>query len=228
MDALSVVAVSGGMDSCVTLSIAAGKGGVAALHAKYGQRTEERELQAFHDVCDYYGVDKRLIVSLEYLGRIGGSSLTDLSIPVPETEPRSGGIPTTYVPFRNAHLLCVGVSWAEVIGAGAVYLGAVEQDSSGYPDCRRGFFDAFGKAVDTGTRPETEIRIVTPLISKSKSDIVKTGLQLKAPLHLTWSCYTRPVNGAACGTCESCRLRLNGFKEAGAVDPLEYVKKRGW
>jgi 7-cyano-7-deazaguanine synthase len=227
MDALSVVAVSGGMDSCVTLAIAASRGGVAALHANYGQRTEERELQAFNDVCDYYGIDKRLIVSLEYLKRIGGSSLTDLSIPVPETQPRRYGIPSTYVPFRNAHLLSAAVSWAEVIGACAVYIGAVEQDSSGYPDCRREFFDAFEKVVEIGTRPETKIRIATPVISKSKAGIVKTGLELGAPLHLTWSCYKPPVNGAACGTCESCRLRQEGFHEAGVIDPIRYAGKPG-
>jgi 7-cyano-7-deazaguanine synthase len=228
MDGLSIVAVSGGMDSCVTLAIAASRGGVAAIHAKYGQRTEERELQAFNDICAYYGVDKHLIVGLEYLKRIGGSSLTDETVPVPETEPRSSGIPSTYVPFRNAHLLSVAISWAEVIGAGAVYIGAVEQDSSGYPDCRRDFFEAFGKAVETGTRPETRIQIVTPLISRSKAAIVKKGIELKAPLHLTWSCYLPPVNGAACGACESCRLRLRGFDEAGAVDPLRYAPRLGW
>lgn len=227
MDRLSVVALSGGMDSCVTLAIASRKGEVAALHAKYGQRTEKRELQAFHEICEYYGVDRRLVVGLDYLKRIGGSSLTDPSIPVPETEPRSSGIPSTYVPFRNAHLLCVAVSWAEVIGAEAVYMGAVEQDSSGYPDCRREFFDAFGKVVESGTRPETGIKIVTPLISKSKAAIVMMGIELNVPFHLTWSCYSPPSSGAACGTCESCRLRLNGFREAGAIDPMRYAERRG-
>lgn len=223
MDIFSVVALSGGMDSCVALAIAAAEGRVAALHIKYGQRTEAREREAFDAVCDHYGIDRRLVVSLEHLKTIGGSSLTDLSLTVPQTEPRSSGIPSTYVPFRNAHVLSVAVSWAEVIGANRVYVGAVEEDSSGYPDCRGDFYEAFGRAVEIGTRPETVIQIVTPLISMTKADIVRKGNELGVPFGLTWSCYSPPVSGKACGLCESCRLRIKGFREAGVSDPLLYV-----
>lgn len=219
----SVVAISGGMDSCVTLAMAASEGPVAGLHVRYGQRTEQRELQAFNALCDRYAVEKRLVVGIDYLGAIGGSSLTDGSMPVPRSEPRSAGIPSTYVPFRNAHILCAAVSWAEVIGAKKIFIGAVEQDSSGYPDCRREFYDAFGRAVETGTKPDTRIEIVTPLIALSKSDIVRLGVELGAPLDLTWSCYLPPVDGKACGLCESCRLRIRGFREAGVPDPVQYM-----
>jgi len=226
MGNLSVVAVSGGMDSCVTLAIAASEGAVAALHVKYGQRAESRELEAFRAVCDHYGVERRLVVGFEHLKAIGGSSLTDPGAEVPKREPRSAGIPSTYVPFRNAHVLAVAVSWAEVIGANRVYIGAVEEDSSGYPDCRSEFYEAFARAVEAGTRPETKIAIVTPLISMTKAEIVKRGAQLGAPFHLTWSCYLPPVGGKACGECESCRLRLKGFRDAGLEDPLQYVTRR--
>jgi 7-cyano-7-deazaguanine synthase len=219
---LSVVAISGGMDSCVSLAIASALGGVAGLHVKYGQRTEQREYEAFAEIADHYGIEQRLVVRLDYLKAIGGSSLTDESRPVPRTEP-GGGIPSTYVPFRNAHVLSVAVSWAEVIGATAVYVGAVEQDSSGYPDCRREFYDAFSKAVEIGTRPSTHIEIVTPLIDLSKAEIVRKGVELQTPFHLTWSCYDPPVEGKACGLCESCRLRVRGFREAGVRDPLQYA-----
>jgi 7-cyano-7-deazaguanine synthase len=211
------------MDSCVTLAIASAQGRVAGLHVKYGQRTEQRELEAFSAIADHYGVERRLVVSLEYLKTIGGSSLTDETRPVPRTEPGSEGIPSTYVPFRNAHVLSVAVSWAEVIGADAVFIGAVEQDSSGYPDCRKEFYDVFNKAVEVGTKPETHIRVVTPVIAMSKAEIVKKGVELGVPFHLTWSCYAPPVEGKACGLCESCRLRIRGFKEADVRDPLRYA-----
>jgi 7-cyano-7-deazaguanine synthase len=223
MAGLSIVAISGGMDSCVALALAASRGSVAGLHVRYGQRTEERELQAFGALCDHYGIERRLVVSIEYLKAIGGSSLTDGTKPIPRAEPRSAGVPSTYVPFRNAHILSVAVSWAEVIGAERVFIGAVEQDSSGYPDCRAEFFEAFGKAVETGTKPETKIEIVTPLIAMSKSDIVRKGTELGAPFQLTWSCYSPPVDGKACGQCESCRLRMRGFERAGVVDPVRYA-----
>jgi 7-cyano-7-deazaguanine synthase len=219
---LSVVAVSGGMDSCVTLAIASAQGPVAGLHIRYGQRTEQRELEAFAAIADHYGIERRLVVSLEHLKTIGGSSLTDESKPIPHTEPGGAGIPSTYVPFRNAHVLSVAVSWAEAIEADSVYIGAVEEDSSGYPDCRLEFYDAFSKAVEAGTKPDTHIQIVTPLISMSKCEIVKKGLELEAPFLHTWSCYTPPVEGKACGLCESCRLRIKGFRAAGARDPLRY------
>jgi 7-cyano-7-deazaguanine synthase len=227
MDILSVVALSGGMDSCVALAIAAEDGKVAGLHLKYGQRTEARELDAFNALCRHYGIEERLVVALEHLRAIGGSSLTDRSLTVPQTEPGTSGIPSTYVPFRNAHVLSVAVSWAEVIGAGRIYVGAVEEDSSGYPDCRKDFYEAFGRAVEIGTKPETKIQIVTPLISYTKADIVRKGIELGVPFDLTWSCYSPPVNGKACGLCESCRLRIRGFREAGASDPLQYVSDPG-
>jgi 7-cyano-7-deazaguanine synthase len=218
---LAIVLVSGGMDSCVCLAEAAREYEVAALHINYGQRTEARELRAFTDLADHYGVTRRLVADISYLKAIGGSSLVDAALPVETGLPGPGqGVPSTYVPFRNAHILSVGVSWAEVIGAGALYIGAVEEDGSGYPDCRREFYDRFEAAANAGTRPETRIEIVTPLIRLDKGAIVRRGLELGAPLELTWSCYTE--EDRACGVCESCRLRLRGFAKAGVTDPLPY------
>jgi 7-cyano-7-deazaguanine synthase len=218
---LSVCLVSGGMDSCVTAAIAREESGeVAFLHVSYGQLTEARERRAFEEIADYYGVGKRLAVSLEHLARIGGSSLTDPEIPVAAADLSSHTIPTSYVPFRNAHLLAVAASWAEVIGAGAIYIGAVADDSSGYPDCRPEFYEAFQRAVDVGTRPETRVSIRTPVIQLRKSEIVRRGLELGAPLRLTWSCYQG--ERLACGRCDSCALRLRAFREAGVEDPIDY------
>ena len=228
---LAIVLVSGGMDSCVTAAMAAQSFRLAFLHVNYGQRTEERELRAFNDLADHFHTDARLVVSIEHLKVIGGSSLTDSSIPVPEPGTVSGhpgqllsapGIPSTYVPFRNAHLLAIAVSWAEVIGAKRIFIGAVEEDGSGYPDCREVFYNAFNRVIETGTRPETRIDIVTPLIHLKKSEIVKRGAALGAPFQLTWSCYQGSEK--ACGRCESCALRLKGFREAGATDPIPYVE----
>ena len=221
--AKAVVLVSGGMDSCVTAAIAVGAHGperTAFLHASYGQRTEEKERACFSAVADHFGVSLRLAARLDHMKTLGGSSLTDPAIPVPAADLSRGGVPPTYVPFRNAQLLSIGVAWAEALRAGSVYIGAVEEDSSGYPDCRRSFFDAFETAVDAGTRPETAIRIVTPVIHMRKSEIVRRGIELGAPFHLTWSCYQD--NAAACGNCDSCALRLRAFREAGVSDPLEY------
>ncbi|MCB1181821.1 7-cyano-7-deazaguanine synthase QueC [bacterium] len=218
---LVIALVSGGLDSAVCLAEAVRDHEVAALHINYGQRTEARELQAFHALADHYGLARRLVADISYLREIGGSSLVDAALPVETGLPDgSGGIPSTYVPFRNAHILCVGASWAEVIGAGALYIGAVEEDSSGYPDCRREFYDAFTAAIDAGTKPATRIAIRTPLIALDKGAIVRRGLELGAPLHLTWSCYTE--SDRACGACESCRLRLRGFAAAGVADPIPY------
>jgi 7-cyano-7-deazaguanine synthase len=222
---LAIVLVSGGMDSCVTAALARERCRLAFLHVNYGQRTEDRELRAFRELADAYGADRRLVVSIEHLKVIGGSSLTDARIPVPDAagDPApEQAIPTTYVPFRNAHLLSIATSWAEVIGAAKIYIGAVEEDGSGYPDCREVFYQAFNKAIETGTRPETRIEIVTPLIHLKKSQIVAEGVRLKAPLHLTWSCYRSSER--ACGTCESCVLRLKGFREAGVPDPIPYER----
>ncbi|MDD5452122.1 MAG: 7-cyano-7-deazaguanine synthase QueC [Desulfovibrionales bacterium] len=219
---LAIILVSGGLDSCVTAAIAAHQYEVAFLHVNYGQRTEGRELTAFYAIADNYDVSRRLIVDIGYLLQIGGSSLTDRNIPVPEAgRIQSGEIPTTYVPFRNTHLVAIAVSWAEVIGARKVFIGATEVDSSGYPDCRKGYFDAYNNLIRLGTRPETDISIETPLIDLSKEEVVRRGLELKAPLHLTWSCYKN--EDVACGRCDSCILRLKGFRLAGVPDPISYA-----
>lgn len=217
----SIVLVSGGMDSCVTASIAERESDeLAFLHVSYGQRTEVRERQAFNDIADHFDVEKRLDISIEHLAKIGGSALTDDKIAVTEADLESKDVPTSYVPFRNANMLAVAVSWAEVLGATAIYIGAVAEDSSGYPDCRPEFYEAFQKTIDTGTKPNTQITIRTPIIELSKADIVKTGIELEAPLHLTWSCYRS--EDLACGTCDSCALRLRGFALAGVKDPITY------
>ncbi len=224
----AVVLLSGGMDSCVSTAIARephGAGNVALLHAGYGQRTQERERRAFEEIADFYEVRERLVVQLDHFRTIGGSALTDQRIAVPENElgapgPQGSAIPVTYVPFRNAHFLSVAVSWAEVIGAGAIYIGAVAEDSSGYPDCRPEYYRAFQEVIRAGTRPETQIEIVTPVIRMKKSEIIRKGLELGAPLHLTWSCYQN--EDLACGACDSCLLRLRAFAEAGATDPIAY------
>jgi 7-cyano-7-deazaguanine synthase len=212
------------MDSCVTAAVAReSSDDLAFLHISYGQLTEARERRAFNDVADYYGVVKRLDVSIEYLAKIGGSSLTDKKIAVTEADLDSEEIPTSYVPFRNANMLSIAVSWAEVIGANAIYIGAVAEDSSGYPDCRPKFFEAFQQTINAGTTPETKIEIRTPIIHLSKAEIVKKGIELNAPLELTWSCYRS--EDLACGTCDSCALRLRGFAGAGIDDPITYMKR---
>lgn len=220
----AVVLVSGGMDSCVTAAVARTTHQVAFVHASYGQRTESRERQAFDAIADFWNVRERLVVRLDHFAQIGGSALTDSRIAVPESEPGaaigSSEIPPTYVPFRNAHFLSVAVSWAEVIGANAVFIGAVAEDSSGYPDCRPEYYRVFQELVRVGTRPETRITMTTPVIAMRKSEIVKRGLELGAPLDLTWSCYQS--EDAACGVCDSCILRLRAFAEAGAADPIPY------
>ncbi|MDQ3800240.1 MAG: 7-cyano-7-deazaguanine synthase QueC [Acidobacteriota bacterium] len=218
----AIVLVSGGMDSCVTTAIARAENDeIALLHISYGQRTERRERQAFEDIADFYGAARRLAVSIEYLARIGGSSLTDRSMEVAEANLEATEIPTSYVPFRNANMLSIATSWAEVLGATRIYIGAVAEDSSGYPDCRPEFYEAFEKAIDAGTKPETRIRIRTPIIHLSKAEIVKKGLELNAPLHLSWSCYRN--EDLACGACDSCALRLRGFARAGVEDPIRYA-----
>jgi 7-cyano-7-deazaguanine synthase len=229
--AKAVVLLSGGMDSCVCTAMAVerhGRGGVALLHASYGQRTEKRERRAFEAVADFYRVTRRLAVQLDHFRQIGGSALTDQKIAVPENElgqvaPNGSEIPPTYVPFRNAHFLSVAVSWAEVLGAGEIYIGAVAEDSSGYPDCRPEYYRVFQELIRVGTRPETEIKIMTPVIKLKKNEIIRKGLELGAPLHLTWSCYQN--DDEACGVCDSCLLRLRAFAEAGVADPVRYRKQ---
>jgi len=217
----AICLVSGGMDSCVTAAIAkAETDEIAFLHVSYGQRTQRRERQAFNDIADFYNVEKRLDVSIEYLTKIGGSSLTDESIEVADANLESKEIPTSYVPFRNANMLSIATSWAEVLNATRIYIGAVAEDSSGYPDCRPEFYAAFEKTIEVGTKPETLIKIATPIIHLSKAEIVRKGIELNAPLHLSWSCYRN--EDAACGTCDSCALRLRGFERAGAADPIKY------
>ncbi|MBZ5530451.1 MAG: 7-cyano-7-deazaguanine synthase QueC [Acidobacteriia bacterium] len=220
----SVVLLSGGMDSCVCAALAARDTDVAALHVSYGQRTEVRERRAFDAICDRLGIRRRLVVRNDVLSQVGGSALTDLEIQVPEAKPEIGfgHVPVTYVPFRNAHFLSAAVSWAEVLDADQIYIGAVEQDSSGYPDCRPAYYQAFNEVIKTGTR-DGKIKIVTPLIAMRKAEIVKLGLDLGAPFDLTWSCYSQEE--AACGVCESCVLRLRAFAEAGAPDPIPYASQ---
>jgi 7-cyano-7-deazaguanine synthase len=218
---LAVVLASGGMDSCVTTAVAALQCELALLHVSYGQRTEKRELKAFNDLADFYHARERMTTSIAHLAQIGGSSLTDSKIAVSPANLEAKEIPTSYVPFRNAHLLSIATSWAEVIGAQRIYIGAVAEDSSGYPDCRPEYYDAFNRVIAIGTRPETKIEIVTPVIMLRKSEIVKLGIALKAPLHLSWSCYQSEV--LACGACDSCALRLRGFREAGVSDSLTYA-----
>ena len=219
---LAVCLISGGMDSCVTAAIAnEDNDELAFLHVSYGQRTAARERQAFNDLADHYRVTRRLVASIEYLKSIGGSSLTDEAVPVTEARLNAQEIPTSYVPFRNAHLLSIATSWAERVMARRIYIGAVSEDSSGYPDCRPEFYSAFQRSIDAGTRPDTQIEIVTPVIHLRKSEIIKRGVELGAPLELTWSCYQS--EDKACGRCDSCALRLRAFAEAQMRDPIPYA-----
>lgn len=220
---IAVVAVSGGMDSCVTAAIANENFELAFAHINYGQRTEKRELQAFNDLADYFRIKKKLVIDYTHLSKIGGSSLTDKNISVTQANLNSKTVPSSYVPFRNANILSACVSWAEVLNAKAIFIGAVYEDSSGYPDCRPDFFSSFEKMVELGTKPETKIKIETPIIHLSKAEIVKKGIELNAPFHLTWSCYQN--EDIACGVCDSCALRLRGFQVAGVEDPIPYKNK---
>jgi 7-cyano-7-deazaguanine synthase len=220
---IAVVAVSGGMDSCVSAAIANEKYELAFVHINYGQRTEKKELKSFNDIADFYSIDKRLIIDFTHLSMIGGSSLTDRNISVTKADLTNKDIPSSYVPFRNANILSACTSWAEVLNASRIFIGAVFEDSSGYPDCRPAFFSAFERMIDEGTRPQTLIKIETPIINLSKSEIVKKGFELKAPLDLTWSCYQN--EDEACGECDSCALRLRGFQQAGFEDPIVYKTK---
>ena len=220
---LAIVLVSGGLDSCVTAALANQEYEMAFLHVNYGQRTATRELKAFKDIAKHYKVKKWLLADCSYLKKIGGSSLVDETLPIEQSSLNSKKIPSTYVPFRNTHLIAIATSWAETIKAQAIFIGAVEQDSSGYPDCRQRYFEIFEQLIEEGTRPETHISLKTPIIGLRKSAIIKKALVLKAPLHLTWSCYQK--SREACGLCESCILRLRGFNEAGTEDPIPYSKK---
>jgi len=218
----AVVLLSGGMDSCVCAALAMRDHEVAAVHVSYGQRTEERERQSFLAICRRLEIGDTLMVRNEALRAIGGSALTEDGIAVPPAESLGQGIPVTYVPFRNAHFLAVAVSWAEVLGAEKVYIGAVEPDSSGYPDCRPAYYEAFNAVVKAGTK-EGKIQVVTPLIAMRKAEIVRLGLELGAPFDLTWSCYSH--EDRACGVCDSCVLRLRAFAAAGVSDPIPYAPR---
>jgi 7-cyano-7-deazaguanine synthase len=221
--ATAVVLMSGGMDSCVTAAIARQDHEIAVLHASYGQRTEARELRSFHALADHFGAAKRLAVRLDYFAAIGGSSLTDPKMAIRDADLTSAEIPNTYVPFRNAHFLSIATSWAEVIGATKIFIGAVYEDSSGYPDCRPAYYEALNRLIREGTRPSTNITVETPVIYRSKSEIVKLGAGLNAPFHLTWSCYRDSEQ--ACGVCDSCALRLRAFAQAGLEDPIPYATR---
>ena len=221
---LAIVLVSGGMDSCVVTSIANIKYDLALLHINYGQRTEKRELKAFNDIASHYNVknDRRLIADISYLSKIGGSSLTDRNIEIERpTRANINNIQNTYVPFRNTHFLSIAVSWAEVILAKAIFIGAVAQDIPGYPDCSLEYYNVFNSLIDVGTKASTNITVLTPIIEMRKMEIVQKGVSLKAPLHLTWSCYKN--DDIACSECNSCILRLEAFREAGIKDPVQYV-----
>ncbi|OGU14330.1 MAG: 7-cyano-7-deazaguanine synthase QueC [Ignavibacteria bacterium GWB2_35_12] len=221
---IAVVLMSGGMDSALCAGIAQRDGyKMAALHLNYKQRTESRELKAFSDLSEHFNAKDKLVVNVEHLFLIGGSSLTDKNITVEKAGLSRKEIPQSYVPFRNANILSIAVSWAEVLGAKAIYIGATQADSSGYPDCRKEFFDAFQEAINKGTKPETEIKIMAPLINMTKKDIVLLGKKLKIPFKLTWSCYQEEE--IACGECDSCALRLRGFQQAGIEDPIPYKIK---
>ena len=222
----AIVLVSGGLDSLVTAAIAKQEcDEVYFLHLNYGQRTEVRELLSFRKMKDFFKPKDVLIVDVSYLKDIGGSSLTDENMEIKNFD-GSDEVPTSYVPFRNAHLITMATSWAEVIGANRIYIGAVEEDSSGYPDCCENFYKAMEKAVDLGTKDKTKIKIFTPIIHKKKSEIIKLGMKLDAPLEISWSCYKN--NDIACGRCDSCVLRINAFKEAGIKDPLPYEIEIDW
>jgi 7-cyano-7-deazaguanine synthase len=220
---LAVVLASGGMDSCVTTAMASLDFRLAMLHVAYGQRTESREIQAFHRLADFYKADYRMVSRLEHLRQIGGSSLTDASLAVERANLERKDIPSSYVPFRNAHFLSIAVSWGEVLNARKIFIGAVAEDSSGYPDCRPEYYAAFNRVIQEGTKPETQLEIVTPVINLRKSEIVKRGIELGAPLDLTWSCYQSEA--LACGVCDSCALRLRAFEEAGLEDPIPYAQR---
>ena len=220
----AVLCLSGGMDSTVCAAVAARDYDVYAVHFSYGQRTEIREQRSSEAVAKLTGVCELLHLKIDLFRRIGGSALTDTAIAVPEAPAEESVIgtevPVTYVPFRNAHFLSAAVSWAEVLGAKKVFIGAVEQDSSGYPDCRPAYYNAFNQLIRMGTK-DGDIEVITPLIHLKKSEIVRLGVELGAPLHVSWSCYSGETE--ACGVCESCVLRLRAFREAGAVDPIPYA-----
>lgn len=222
---LAIVLVSGGMDSLTTAAIANEEyENLAFLHLNYGQKTEKRELKCFEEIADFYDVpiEFRKVIDVSFLSQIGGSSLTDQKIDVKKYQGDSNEIPDSYVPFRNTHIIAMAVSWAEVIGAKKIFIGAVEEDSSGYPDCRPSYYAAYNNLIKEGTK-EGDISIVTPVIALKKAEIIMKAVELKAPLASSYSCYAN--NDVACGICDSCALRLRGFQKAGLDDPIEYLER---
>ncbi|MBN2830576.1 MAG: 7-cyano-7-deazaguanine synthase QueC [Candidatus Cloacimonetes bacterium] len=219
----AIILASGGLDSLVTTAIAASENEeIYLLHVNYGQRTEKKELECFEKICAHYKPAGVLKTSIDYLTKIGGSSLTDSGMEIKDFTGTTE-IPNTYVPFRNAHLLCIATSWAEVIGAQSIYIGAVEEDSSGYPDCRESFFESFNKTIALGTKNSFTIEVKTPVIHMNKAEIISKGIELEVPFEYSWSCYRSDTE--ACGTCDSCVLRLRAFKKAGVTDPIPYRRK---
>jgi 7-cyano-7-deazaguanine synthase len=222
---LAICLVSGGMDSLVCAAIANEKHeDLAFLHLNYGQKTEERELKSFHAIADFYNVpmNMRKVVDVTFLKQIGGSSLTDDKIDVKKYKGDSDEIPDSYVPFRNTHIVSMAVSWAEGIGAKKIYIGAVHEDSSGYPDCRPSYYKALNALIKEGTK-DGDIEVVTPVIEMKKTEIIKKAIELGAPLASSYSCYAK--GDKACGICDSCALRLRGFELAGVEDPIEYDQR---
>ncbi len=218
----AVILLSGGMDSLVTAAIANEENDeLYFLHANYGQKTELKEQECFDNLVQFYHPKDILNVDLSYLKKIGGTSLIDPAKEIKDHDiANTNQVPDTYVPFRNGNLIVIATSWAEVIGAQSIYIGAVEEDSSGYPDCRESFYQALNKAIDLGTKDETKIVIKTPIIHKTKGQIVSIGKELNTPFEFSWSCYRD--NEFACGSCDSCYLRLKAFQEAGLTDPIPY------
>ncbi|MFH1728633.1 MAG: 7-cyano-7-deazaguanine synthase QueC [Pseudomonadota bacterium] len=219
----AVCLISGGLDSAVSTSIAAKDHEIIGVHFNYGQKTEKKELKAFNDLADFYNIEIRHEIKIPVYGKLPGSSLTNHNLEISKQAPKDNEIPQTYVPFRNGMMLSVAASIAESYGANKIFIGAVWEDSSGYPDCRMDFLKSMEEAIDKGTRPETKIEICAPIIDMNKSEIIKKGYEIKTPFDLTWSCYCE--NHKACGKCESCYLRLKGFKAAGLKDPILYLKK---
>jgi len=212
--------LSGGMDSLVTLAIALKDHEVYPLHVNYRHRTEDKELECFKKTVSHYGLKNELIADIDYLKKIGGSSITDTKIDLEKGKPVEGEIPSSYVPFRNTHLLSIAVSYAEVIGAQSIFIGAVEPDGSGYPDCRQEYIEAFNNLVCVGSKAGEKIKVYAPLIKMDKKSIVMKGKELEVPFEFSWSCYED--GSLACGQCHSCFLRLKGFELAGIADPLNY------
>lgn len=223
-DKRAVVLLSGGMDSATAAYEAADRGyEIYALHTSYGQRTEDRELECARQIAEEVDARDFLRIETGHLAAIGASSLTDDEMAVEDADMESEEIPDTYVPFRNANLLAMAVSYAEANDCTAVFIGAHTEDFSGYPDCRPAFFEAFEHVVDVGTRPETDVSIEAPFVDASKTDIARRGVDLEVPFEHTWSCYREEA--PACGTCDSCAFRLQAFENVGVPDPLEYAER---